>query len=61
MRLSSNEYLVVLFSEYGTVGPYRACLRLDRGRELVFGIIVYGEGARSLLRFSLCVDFNKLA
>ena len=68
MRLSDNEYLVMPYSEYGAPGPRdpsirppRACLRLDKDHELIFGITVHGEGARSPLRFSLCIDFNKLA
>ena len=61
MRLSDNEYLMIPFSEYGAPGPYRACLRLDRDHEFIFDITVHGEGARSPLRFSLCIDFNKLA
>ena len=61
VRLSDNEYLMMPFSEYGAPGPYRACLRLDRDHEFILDVTVHGEGARSPLKFSLCVDFNKLA
>ena len=60
-RLSDGGYLVMPFSEYGTTGPYRACLRLDKDHEFIFGVTVHGEGARSPLQFKLCIDSEKLA
>ena len=60
-------YLLMPFSEYGAPGPndlvpkfYRACLMLTKGYELVFEVTVYGEGARSPLRFMLCISVDKL-
>ena len=43
------------------ITQYWAYLRLDKDHELIFDITVHGEGARSPLSFSLCIDFDKLA
>ena len=60
MEKINAKYIITPYSEYGDPGPRRACLRLSDNYELIFEVTVYGEGARSPLRFVLCISVDKL-
>ena len=56
----TNKYLVMIHSELGDKGPYRACLVLTDDHELLLEVTVYGRGARAPLKFKLCITAQKL-